>query len=575
MPVLSRPLALSWVPIAAVSSALLTAGAATVCTAAPQPVRCGGADEPATTIAHPWLVRRSVVSHDAAPAASPTTPFRVAVIGSGMGGAAAAYFVRQEVHKLVQARSRSAARAGGNAPLFPSLTVLHGRAPHPGPQVAPSLHIDVYERRNRVGGRVNSIDVGGDVIEAGASIAVDENRYLKSFAAEAGIEVQPPVGGRLAIWDGDAFVYEQGPWSFLNTLALLWRYNVSLVRLSSHVDSAVTAFGKLYALQESGRAFRTATDLYKEVGLYDLTQVSLLQYLQSSGACTADSPVFHELVNGVVRVNYNQDADRITALAGLVGLAPLTGGKVWQTKDGSNKSIVAHLLKRSGADVRTNTAVDHVWRRDDGMWVVSHVVGGVEQRQQVYDRVILAAPARLSQVKVYNGAVADENKLSFPDGRSDPYMTTVATFVRGKLRRQYFHRASGDEQVPDFVLSKAGNHDFTSIGLQVRGAASDGSDNVYKVFSKQRLSPETLDELFSQRSMTKRVSWVAYPEFQPPESFDVPFDVVPNQVFYVHALERGASAMEVIAIGGRNVALLLAHGMSEEEIQRSKLETRQ
>ena len=75
---------------------------------------------------------------------------RVAIIGSGIAGSSAAHFVRQIL--------------------------------------GPDAQIEVFERSDKVGGRLATIEVAGHVYEAGGSIIHPENMYMKSFVKDLGKE---------------------------------------------------------------------------------------------------------------------------------------------------------------------------------------------------------------------------------------------------------------------------------------------------------------------------------------------------------------------------------------------------
>ena len=75
---------------------------------------------------------------------------RIAIIGSGIGGSSAAHFVRQIL--------------------------------------GPDAQIEVFERSDKVGGRLATIQVAGHVYEAGGSIIHPENMYMKSFVKDLGKE---------------------------------------------------------------------------------------------------------------------------------------------------------------------------------------------------------------------------------------------------------------------------------------------------------------------------------------------------------------------------------------------------
>ena len=74
--------------------------------------------------------------------------FKVAVIGTGIGGSSAAYFIRK----------------------------LLGQ----------DASIDVYERATKVGGRIAIVEVNNNVFEAGGSVIHDSNKYMTEFCEMGG-----------------------------------------------------------------------------------------------------------------------------------------------------------------------------------------------------------------------------------------------------------------------------------------------------------------------------------------------------------------------------------------------------
>ncbi len=68
------------------------------------------------------------------------------------------------------------------------------------------------------------------------------------------------------------------------------------------------------------------------------------------------------------------------------------------------------------------------------------------------------------------------------------------------------------------------------------------------------MTEEDKDQMFFKREKEVEVDWLAYPKYDPPEEFP-PF-VLDDGMFYINGFEKAASAMEVSAVGGMNVALL-------------------
>ena len=74
--------------------------------------------------------------------------FRVAIIGSGIGGSSAAYFI----HKSLNA----------------------------------SVEIDVFEKAEKVGGRMAVIEIDKNQYESGGSVIHDSNKYMVEFCKMLG-----------------------------------------------------------------------------------------------------------------------------------------------------------------------------------------------------------------------------------------------------------------------------------------------------------------------------------------------------------------------------------------------------
>ncbi|RLV76295.1 hypothetical protein DV515_00017124, partial [Chloebia gouldiae] len=115
------------------------------------------------------------------------------VVGGGIGGSAAAYFLRQEFGRGVQ------------------LHVLEKAA---------------------VGGRLDTLDVEGAAYEAGGSVIHPLNLHMKHFVKELGLSVASPQGSLAGVYNGEEFVFEESSWSFINLLKLLWHYGLNPLRMS-------------------------------------------------------------------------------------------------------------------------------------------------------------------------------------------------------------------------------------------------------------------------------------------------------------------------------------------------------
>jgi prenylcysteine oxidase/farnesylcysteine lyase len=188
-----------------------------------------------------------------------------------------------------------------------------------------------------------------------------------------------------------------------------------------------------------------------------------------------------------------------------------------------------------------------------------------DDHDKEYDYIIIATPLQddISGIKFINipsSAFTFKNK----------YHRTVATFVCGFPNVSHFGYESF-EQFPDEMFTSDSNLLFNSIGRQspVDYSAEKHDEftsrtPVFKVFSQTPLSQDQLHLLFSEINEVKVVDWTgAYPAYAAAEDMLPPFELHPG-MFYVNAIEIAASAMEMLAIGGRNAALLVFNQLNNQ-----------
>lgn len=169
-----------------------------------------------------------------------------------------------------------------------------------------------------------------------------------------------------------------------------------------------------------------------------------------------------------------------------------------------------------------------------------------------YDVVVLAHPLIKGQPFIeFSGFNSDFTE------HSREYHRTLAYVVEGEPNYTHFGFESHNAMPGDiFPLDK--DSFFNSLGeIFPVNRPKKMNQRVYKVFANSPLSQVQLDLLFKTRKTTELVDWLAYPEYMPNAEL-VPFVFAPN-LYYVNAIESAASAMEMSAIGGNNVANLVAH----------------
>ncbi|KAG8383923.1 hypothetical protein BUALT_Bualt04G0064500 [Buddleja alternifolia] len=435
----------------------------------------------------------------------------VCIIGSGIGGASVAHFLRSysDSHTIGQ--------------------------------------ITVFERNDVVGGRMATVTIAGETFEAGGSILHPKNYHVLNYTKYLHLRVKNPKHSddslSLGIWNGDKFVYKtlnsnsklpivQRFVSIANSIRILLRYGVfSLFRMSSFVEATVNKFLKYYEGFESRPMFESVDGMLKWAGLYNLTTRPLGEELVELGL----SPLLiQELVTVITRINYGQSVN-ISGLAGAVSLAG-SGGGLWSV-EGGNWQMAAGLINRSDVVLHLHEEIESISYLGD-----------------VYELNSTKGKSYNCQVTVV-ATPLDESSIHFSPEISIPprkLQHTHATFVRGLLNPSYFGLDVLSD-IPELVgTTESADIPFSSISV----LKQHEKDVTYKVFSREPMADALLDDIFSVRVETIKINWGAYPRYQAPEKY-APFILDGNHLYYINAFENAASTMETSAVAAENIARLI------------------
>ena len=319
---------------------------------------------------------------------------RVAVVGGGIGGAAASYFLQE---------------AG--------------------------VEVTLFERSNELGGRSSSVPFDGDgqMLEMGAGILYTGNRYLYNLSLLLGLHHVSAPPRSFGLWDGDSFAFQSGRSKFTTSLKMLLRYGRSVLRLSATVKRRLSDFTQLYALQQHGHAYERPEELWAAVGLHNLTQTTIEQYLREEGM---SQKIIAELVAAVNKVNYNQD-NRLNALAGVVSLCPLVTGSTFTIQEGN--AAIAQALGKVAHRVVLNAEIGSILlgrhpqtgARQYSLRLYNQTLLGS------FDAVVLATPLELTNLTVAEKLTSFERAVPLQVPQRT-YQATHTTWVRGALSPQLF-----------------------------------------------------------------------------------------------------------------------------------------
>ncbi len=431
----------------------------------------------------------------------------IAVIGGGIAGCSATWFLRQALGE--------------------------------------GAKLTVYERDAQLGGRLATLDVGGTPVESGGTIIHETNRYLASFVDQLGLERVEPhqreQGGSdsVGVWDGRRFAFRTHDSALITRLAAVLSFGVvGPLRLQRAVAQGVEKWNQVYEHLERGAAFDSPLALCSELGLADLLGQDGRQWLGDNGV---RGRFVDQYATPVGRIMYGQDVS-MNGLATSIALAGAGLAGSLFAVGGGNRLVCEGLVRDAGATLQTGTECAGV-SRDGARFAVQ-----LSDGQSVsHDVVVLATPAGPA-VLALSGVEPPESAV-----RPRPFQITWATFVKGTPRADYFGMARPSD-LPDTVLTVEDDAiPFSSLGLVA--TAPDGG-SVYKLFSRHRAGEPLLDEVFSSRDAVEQVRWEAYPVLRP--SSDLPPFRLADGLYWVNAMEFAVSTMETEAVAARNVANLVA-----------------
>ncbi|XP_053574137.1 prenylcysteine oxidase 1 [Bombina bombina] len=478
-----------------------------------------------------WNVRAEELRHP---------PSRIAIVGAGIGGSSAAYFMRQKYGKHVQ--------------------------------------IDLFEKEE-VGGRLATVEIEGSQYEAGGSVIHPLNLHMKTFVKELGLSSRSGSGNLIGIYNGKEFIFEESGWFLINGFKMLWQYGLNFLRMHMWVEDMMDKFMRIYRYQSFDYSFSSTESLLHAAGGNDFIErlnMTIDESLQKSGF---SQRFIDDIVNPAMRVNYLQDV-KINGFVGAVSLAGTDSG-LWSV-EGGNKLVCSGLIYASKAQLiqGTVTSVQERTRplRTGGsvkLYEVSYETSE-GSHLDMYDILVIATPL--------NKGISNINFLGFSppiETFSKRYQQTVATFVHGRINASFFGCLLPCQfKLSEILTTNDPKLFFSSIGAvsPVKPSQTENTKlndlKVWKVFSTEPLREDQLHLLFESYHAVIVKKWLAYPVYNPPEK--LPPVILHDRMYYINSIEWAASAMEMSAISAKNVALLSHHRWygKEEQIDQENLTER-
>uniref|UniRef100_G3TN71 Prenylcysteine oxidase 1 n=1 Tax=Loxodonta africana TaxID=9785 RepID=G3TN71_LOXAF len=433
-------------------------------------------------------------------------PEKIAIIGAGIGGTSAAYYLRQKF---------------GN-----------------------DVKIDVFER-GEVGGRLATMMVEGQEYESGGSIIHPLNLHMKRFVKDLGLSAAKGFDGLMGVYNGETLVFEESRWFIINMIKLVWHYGFQFLRMHMWVEDVLDKFmRRIYRYQSHDYAFSSVEKLLHALGGDDFLGMlnrTLLETLEKAGF---SEKFLNEIVTPVMRVNYGQSMNiNSFVVTGAVSLASAESG-LWAV-GGGNKLVCSGLLQASKGNLISGSVMyieEKTRTKQTGnptkMYEVVYQTGS-ETHSDFYDIVLVATPLnrKMSNITFLNFDPPIEEFHQY-------YQHIVTTLVKGQLNTTMFGTAAVDKfDLTAILTTDDPNLFINSIGIVYPVREKDNSEpstdgtHVWKIFSK---------DILTQKQILK-----------------LPSIILHDRLYYLNGMECAASAMEMSAIAAHNAALLAYHRWNE------------
>ncbi|XP_004277086.2 prenylcysteine oxidase 1 [Orcinus orca] len=450
-------------------------------------------------------------------------PENIAIIGAGIGGTSAAYYLRQKF---------------GN-----------------------DVKIDVFEK-GEVGGRLATVTMQGQEYESGGSVIHPLNLHMKRFVKDLGLSAVQSPSGLVGVYNGETLVYEESSWFIINMIKLIWHYGFQSLRMHMWVEDILDKFMRIYRYQSHDYAFSSVEKLLHSLGGDDylgLFNRSLLETLQKAGF---SEKFLDEIITPVMRVNYGQTMN-INGFVGAVSMSCTDPG-LWAVK-GGNKLVCSRLLQASKSNLISGSVMSieektRTKQTGNPTKVYEAVYQtGSETHSAFYDIVLVATPLnrKMSNITFLNFDPPIEEFHQY-------YEPLVTTLIKGQLNSTVFTSRALDEfdlgtvlttDNPDLFINSIGF--VSSVEESNNPQPKADRSHVWKIFSAGPLTKEQILKLFVSYDYAVKRSWLAYPHYTPPEK--CPSIILHDRLYYLNGMEVAASAMEVSAVAGYNAALLAYH----------------
>jgi len=384
--------------------------------------------------------------------------------------------------------------------------------------------------------------------ESGGSIIHNSNLFMLNYLEICNLKKKVPLATETFSILGDhGTIFQETGYSLLDNARLLWKYGpLQLIKLEQFYKSVLKDFVKIYDLLDEGHRYNNTIDVLSAMSpdhwLVNLSLTTLADYLLLEVGLRKE--LVGDIVSAATKFNYGQLPTSLHAFVGAVALIGFDK-QLWAVH-GGNYKVAECALRLSQAKLNP-TEVEKVTRDDSGIQSKFRI----NDDEDEYDLVVIATPFIKDksniQVTIKDSPVNDY-----------PYHRTIATMVQGQLNTTSLG-VTDDDLSTTHYFHLSPNFPVWSVErmtpVDYNPDQDDDLSPVYRLFSHQPVSEETIKNLFTSFTTVNVSDWLAYPDYNLDEH--IPDFMLINGLYYVNGIEIAASAMEMSVLGARNVVNLI------------------
>ncbi len=419
---------------------------------------------------------------------------KVAIIGAGIGGLSNAYYLNKNLQ---------------------------------------NAEITIYEKSDRIGGRIHTIEIDGFMVEIGAVYFHSVNQLITSLAKELGLTIGVMERQHFGLWDGNKFIYKLGKSDFLNNFRMLRRFGFNLLKVMGLVKEVMTNIEEFY---NQDVTFKTVDEMIKVFKFDEYAKNELISILREKGI---KEKVIQQMILPTTRYVYLHSGTKdMNGFAGLVSIIAYDNSPVYFIENG-NKQLCDKLNEITNADLKLNAQITTITKKNG-----TYVLTDIEGSKEAYDIVVIATPLSISGIDLEGISIKP---------KTVNYAKYSKNIVIGEINPTYFNQTSNSD-VPPMILTVE-NSIFPAYGMERIGMTNQGV-SIYEFTSTEPLEQKLIEKIFSKIDHFESFQLpYTFPHLSPPDKYD-PI-ILSENLYYLNSVDIVSPTLESSLVMSRNIVKLI------------------